>query len=281
MWIDAIGTAPARGGTGRGGRGATPRPEHLMALNAPFTGEAKELYKSETGIPGITFFENGHLALLGNGGGRGGRGGGGGGGGAAGANRVSRTLMIDLDNPARRRANSGATTPATGTPIPAPPWKRPWPEASARSCMDGDNIFLQGTGPTPTGDHPFLNRFNLTTLKTEKLFRCDDEHYEVVEGLLDIHGDNFLTRRESPTEPPNYFIRTAAGKMTALTNFPDPQPIMRKVKKELVTYKRPDGVEMSFTLYLPPDYKPGTRLPTIIWAYPREYEDAAAAERWP
>jgi len=65
--------------------------------------------------------------------------------------------------------------------------------------------------------------------------------------------------------------------MTALTKFPDPEPIMRKVHKELVTYKRPDGVEMSFTLYLPPDYKPGTRLPTVVWAYPREYEDADAA----
>ena len=38
-----------------------------------------------------------------------------------------------------------------------------------------------------------------------------------------------------------------------------------------------DGVEMSFVLYLPPDYKPGTRLPTVIWAYPREFEDADAA----
>jgi dipeptidyl aminopeptidase/acylaminoacyl peptidase len=52
---------------------------------------------------------------------------------------------------------------------------------------------------------------------------------------------------------------------------------MRKVHKELVTYKRPDGVEMSFTLYLPPNYQKGTRLPTVIWAYPREYEDADAA----
>jgi dipeptidyl aminopeptidase/acylaminoacyl peptidase len=54
-------------------------------------------------------------------------------------------------------------------------------------------------------------------------------------------------------------------------------PIMRKVHKEKAAYKRPDGVEMSFTLYLPPDYQFGTRLPTVIWAYPREYEDADAA----
>ena len=36
--------------------------------------------------------------------------------------------------------------------------------------------------------------------------------------------------------------------------------------------------DRSFTLYLPPNYKEGTRLPTVIWAYPYEYEDAAAAD---
>jgi dipeptidyl aminopeptidase/acylaminoacyl peptidase len=44
-----------------------------------------------------------------------------------------------------------------------------------------------------------------------------------------------------------------------------------------VTYKRADGVDLSFTLYLPPNYKQGTRLPTVVWAYPREFEDADAA----
>ena len=42
-------------------------------------------------------------------------------------------------------------------------------------------------------------------------------------------------------------------------------------------YKRPDGVDLSFTLYLPPDYQAGTRLPTIVWAYPLEFTDAATA----
>jgi dipeptidyl aminopeptidase/acylaminoacyl peptidase len=94
---------------------------------------------------------------------------------------------------------------------------------------------------------------------------------------LDPKGDTILTRRESPTEPPNYFVRTTGGKMTAMTKFPDPQPIFRKVQKQIVTYKRADGVPLSFTLYLPPDYKPGTKLPTLVWAYPREFNDADTA----
>ena len=99
----------------------------------------------------------------------------------------------------------------------------------------------------------------------------------MVEGILDSKGDKFLTRRESPTEPPNYYVRTSAGSMTAMTKFPDPQPSIRGIHKELVKYKRNDGVELSFTLYLPPDYKQGTKLPTLIWAYPYEYNDAETA----
>jgi dipeptidyl aminopeptidase/acylaminoacyl peptidase len=54
-------------------------------------------------------------------------------------------------------------------------------------------------------------------------------------------------------------------------------PQLRGIKKQLVTYKRADGVQCSFTLYLPPDYKEGTRLPTVVWAYPLEFNDASTA----
>ena len=44
-----------------------------------------------------------------------------------------------------------------------------------------------------------------------------------------------------------------------------------------MTYKREDGVQLSFTLFLPPDYQEGQKLPTILWAYPLEYNDADTA----
>jgi dipeptidyl aminopeptidase/acylaminoacyl peptidase len=52
---------------------------------------------------------------------------------------------------------------------------------------------------------------------------------------------------------------------------------LRGIKKQLVTYKRADGVQCSFTLYLPPGYKEGTRLPTVVWAYPLEFNDPGTA----
>ncbi|MCC6329477.1 MAG: S9 family peptidase, partial [Acidobacteria bacterium] len=54
-------------------------------------------------------------------------------------------------------------------------------------------------------------------------------------------------------------------------------PQLRGIQKQLVKYKRADGVDLSFTLYTPPGYKPGTPLPTLVWAYPLEFTDASTA----
>ena len=147
--------------------------------------------------------------------------------------------------------------------------------------QNGDWIYLIGTGASADGDRPFLDRFNLQTLKSERIFRSENNAYETVVGLLDDGAKQFVTRRESPTDAPNYFVRTAgetaAIPSKALTKFPDPTPQLRGITKQLVTYKRPDGVQCSFTLYLPPGYKQGTRLPTVVWAYPLEFNDAGTA----
>ncbi len=63
----------------------------------------------------------------------------------------------------------------------------------------------------------------------------------------------------------------------ALTRIPDPTPDVRRIQKRLVKYKRADGVDLSFTLYTPPGYREGTRVPTILYAYPLDYADASKA----
>jgi dipeptidyl aminopeptidase/acylaminoacyl peptidase len=49
------------------------------------------------------------------------------------------------------------------------------------------------------------------------------------------------------------------------------------IQKRLVRYERQDGVPMNGTLYLPPSYKEGDKLPCLLWAYPREYTKASDA----
>jgi dipeptidyl aminopeptidase/acylaminoacyl peptidase len=144
----------------------------------------------------------------------------------------------------------------------------------------GDWIYLQGAGASPVGDRPFLDRFNLRTLRSERLWRADTVHYEVVVAVLDAGAERILTRRESRSEPPNYFVRQTrrrGGALRPLTAFRDPAPQLTGIEKRLIRYTRADGVPLSGTLYLPPGYTPGTRLPVVMWAYPTEFASATAA----
>ncbi len=144
--------------------------------------------------------------------------------------------------------------------------------------QDGDWIYFRGEGASPAGDHPFLDRISLKTLKKERLFHCQDPAYEEFVAFRGASRKEIITVRESKTEPPNYFVLTLkTAKRRPLTSFKDPAPALTAVKKELIKYKREDGVDLSGTLYLPAGHTPGTRLPVVIWAYPLEYNDASTA----
>lgn len=161
---------------------------------------------------------------------------------------------------------------------PGQPLMKALPNGRRVMRQSGDFVFLTGPGATPQGDRPFLDRMNVKTLQTERLFQAGDKGYESVLDVLNDDGSQFLTRYESPTEPPNLFIRTrGSDARKALTAFADPTPQLRKIKQQLVKYKRDDGVDLSFTLFLPPDYQEGTRLPTILYAYPLEFTDSSVA----
>ncbi len=152
------------------------------------------------------------------------------------------------------------------------------PSGNPIALQEGDFIYLSGSGSSPEGDRPFLDKFNLKTLKKTRLFRCDKGVYETFISFAGQRRDRIITSFESPTLPPNYHILDLkSGKRTALTSFEDPAPRLTAVKKQLIKYKRDDGVELSGMLYLPPDYKEGERLPVVIWAYPMEYNDPATA----
>ena len=97
---------------------------------------------------------------------------------------------------------------------------------------------------------------------------------------MDEDGHLLLTRRESVEIPPNFFIRDLrSGALEAVTDFPHPTPQLLGVQKELIRYKRADGLALTGTLFLPAGHDPEKDgpLPTILWAYPREFKSASAA----
>ena len=146
---------------------------------------------------------------------------------------------------------------------------------------DGSKIYLNGLGASPDGDRPFLDEFDLVAKQTHRLWRSAPPAYEEFVAFTDAKLNRVLTQRQSPTEPENYFIRALdTGALTPLTSFANPHPQFAGVKKELIRYKRADGVALSGTLYLPPGYTPEQGpLPTLLWAYPREFLAAETAEQ--
>src|SRR5262245_11493054 len=90
---------------------------------------------------------------------------------------------------------------------PGSPLNKTLPTNHFAVRVESDHIFLRGQGASPDGNRSFLDRLNLTTLETQRLFRCDKEHVETPVDWLDPAEGTFLTRQESPTEFPNYFIR--------------------------------------------------------------------------
>lgn len=148
--------------------------------------------------------------------------------------------------------------------------------------MDKDNVFMRSTGGSPEGDRPFLSKFNLKTKKAEILFRSEAPYYERVIDLISKKGDQVITLRESEKEAPNYYLRDLKkGSMTALTEFPHPQPSLLDVNKEIIKYERKDGVKLTATLYTPAGYDKDRdgRLPVLVWAYPIEYKSVATASQ--
>jgi dipeptidyl aminopeptidase/acylaminoacyl peptidase len=266
LWVEALDKGDLRN--------KVPFRDKVMMLTAPFGGQPTEFAKTEWRYSNVSFTEKG-VALLTE---------------SDRPSRHIRTWVIAseprqlwdriqdraYENPGtpviRRDSGAGGFGGGGGGGFGG--------GAAGAIMQNGDFIFLTGQGSSPEGDHPFIDRLNLKTFETTRLFRSDAKAYETVVAPLDEEGKSILTRYETQTDPPNYYIRDLnANTRKAVTDFKDPQPQLRSVTHQFVTYQRKDGVKLSATLYLPPGYKPGTRLPVIMWAYPREFGDADSASQ--
>jgi dipeptidyl aminopeptidase/acylaminoacyl peptidase len=145
----------------------------------------------------------------------------------------------------------------------------------------GKTVFLVAEGASPEGDRPFVDALDLETGQKRRLFHSEAPYYEEPVAFIDVDARKLLTRRESAEEPPNFFVRDLAGsgsKPIALTRFPHPYPGLVGATRELVRYARPDGVQLTATLHLPPGFAEASgRLPIFVWAYPIEFKSADAA----
>jgi dipeptidyl aminopeptidase/acylaminoacyl peptidase len=235
--------------------------DKLMTIEAPFAAAPRELLRTEFRFTGIKWTDA-RVALVSE---------------FDRPKRRARTWIVDSDGATPRQLWDRSIEDRYGDP------GAPLPRTGGHTIRQaGSSIFLEGDGASPKGDHPFLDRLDLATLKTTRLYQATDDSYEAIVDVLADDGGRVLTRRETRTDPPNFIVRTREGErfaMRALTTVKNPAPQLAGVQKRLVTYKRADGIALSGTLYLPPGYVAGTKLPVLMWAYPREFTSASAASQ--
>jgi dipeptidyl aminopeptidase/acylaminoacyl peptidase len=146
---------------------------------------------------------------------------------------------------------------------------------------NGNLVFMTSEGGSPEGSMPFLSTFNTSTKEQKILWRSQAPYYERVTKVLDKEGSQLITLKESTDMSPNYWLVNTKKRVAPkqLTAFADPYPTLKGIKKQLITYPRKDGLNLSAVLYTPEGYDPARdgRLPVLMWAYPREYKSSADA----
>ena len=150
-------------------------------------------------------------------------------------------------------------------------------------ALKNNSAFLIGAGFSKLGQFPFLDEINLVEKSTNRIYQSIyTDKYEQINDF-DYQKNKLRVRIESKSEYPNYFVRDLFSKnsLEQLTFFENPFKSLESVKKELITYKRNDGIELSGILYVPGGYKPNQSepLPMILWAYPREFKDKSSASQ--
>ncbi len=148
--------------------------------------------------------------------------------------------------------------------------------------LDGNDAYLIGAGYSKEGKFPFIDKINLSDKQTKRLYQSTETNkLESINDILDVKKGEILVRVESKNEFPNYYVKNIKRKKGAipLTRFENPFKSIQNVHKEVINYKRDDGLDLSGELYLPTNYEKGKKYPMIVWAYPREYKDKSSASQ--
>ncbi|MBI1904500.1 MAG: S9 family peptidase [Planctomycetia bacterium] len=143
----------------------------------------------------------------------------------------------------------------------------------------GGCVYFAGGGDSPEGSRPFVDRFDLGTRQATRLWQCEFPFYESAVAFLDDARTLLVTQQESLAAPPNCFVRDLSrGPLRPLTRFPHPTPQLKEARRELLRYKRADGLECTARLHTPPGWtEDDGPLPALVWAYPREFKNAELA----
>ena len=243
-----------------------PGADRILRLDAPFTGTAVEVTRTEFPLEGLVFTSDGSKLLLDEG---------------YEPRRIERQSWLDAKSPAKRKVLVYRSTEGVYD-APGTLAMRPGRHGSeAWVTPDGRGFFRFGEGYAAAGQRPWLDRCAFDGGAPVRVFESEPSRLEAPVTLLSADGKRFLTLAQSATEPPNWFLRRAGeSSARAVSAFTNPAEALSKAQRQQFTFKRDDGVVLNAEVVLPADWKPGSApLPTLFWIYPNDYRSAAAASQ--
>ncbi len=240
--------------------------DNLFELEAPFTGEGKSIFKSVNRLAGVVWGDENHA--------------------------IATDYWIK-----NRNEKTYLFNPSTTDYKPKVIYDRNYQDRysdpgnflTKRNNFNknvlkivSNSLILIGDGYSDNGQYPFINKLNLKDLSEDRIY--ESTYTDKLEDILDfdIDDNELLVRIESKNDYPNYFFKNLDGnKNRKITDFKNPFDILSQVDKQIIKYKRDDGVELSGVLYLPLGYDIDSKekMPMILWAYPREFKDKDSASQ--
>jgi len=246
------------------------RPDRVMQWLPPFEeGAAQVVYESENEIESVRYSADPNLIFI-----------------YQEEDDIEHLFAVRLDDPATQYTIYQHDTEDDEADDPGNLMSEPGPLGGsvARVSPDGSSVFLSGVltdedEDTPEEERdpprPFLDRVEIESGVSERLFLSSEEFYEQPEAILDPEVQSIVISREAATEVPNYFrVELATGQEEQLTENVDYLPELTRRQTHEIEVERADGVMIEAEVSLPADWRESDGpLPAIFWHYPSEYED--------
>ena len=230
--------------------------DHVMWLPAPFSGPAHQRFALPHRFAGLRWLGDSSAALVSD---------------YDSSRRRTELWYVDFADsasPPRMVTSGSGQLPLVRT--------NAWGFATV--AMHDDGFYLSGTEFTAAGRRAYLDRVALPLGTRSRIWQAGDAGRESIVDVLSPDAGELLVRRESSSASPNYFIGSATSDVALpVTHFEPPSPLLASARRIPLEYERDDGVELSASLYLPPGYDPRTRIPLVVWAYPRQVSAGESA----
>lgn len=285
------GDATRAGGTGQGGQaGGASRPDRVMKWLPPFgPGDTVVVYTHNGPISDAAFSDDGSLLVV-----------------ASTRSGAGELVAVRTSAPAERHtvARMRGWTPAIqggggggfggrggSANDSAAFYGNPGQLMTRRGTLGGrvvmvssdGAVYLSGTRYHPKWEEqaprPFVDKVVVGDTTRQRVYEGTADMSESFEVALDDDLRRVVVTRESPTTVPDAWLREADGRMVRLTRNEDRTPAFTALQRKRLWVTRVDGVRFLVNVTLPADWRPGQRLPTMLWLYPYEYTDQSGYDR--